>query len=335
LRVGPLPHLPLTFLYYAPFAGLPPAWGFGLWSLLNLGLALHVVWGLARRFTAVRTWVVASFALGFLPLVYAIFMGQPVVLLLFAFARAYRNWESERDFSAGLWAGLLVLKVQYLPFLVLVLIYKRRFASLAGIALTAAVIVLASLAVWAPTGCAAYLATLKSVSTFHPAQPLICPEQMINWRALVVTLSPRGLTESQGKVITLLLTVVTASALVPIWRGQWEPTGPRFPIQMLAVLLVTMLGTFHNHVHGAALLLVPGMALLARGGGPPPLPLLLKLGWLVPTLDFLLFHHAERSAMLLLGIMATTLMAIVLSTRSETIPGAVSAWPKTVAEPTV
>jgi hypothetical protein len=236
--------------------------------------------------------------------------------MLFAFDRAYRAWERGRDFEAGLWSGVLFLKVQYLPVLVLVLACKRRWPSLVGIAITSLLIALASFAVFDERVTAAYMESLRSVSGFREVHPLVSPRQMINWRGVLDSALPWWVSEAQAKGLTLLLSALTACSLAAVWRGRWDPTGPKFPMQMLATLLVTMVATFHNHIHGATLLLVPGMALWARGGGPSPLPSLLRLGLFAPILFFTLQRHAEPVAFLSFGLMLTTLGAIVWAARS-------------------
>ncbi len=106
-------------------------------------------------------------------------------------------------------------------------------------------------------------------------------------------------------------------SLVVVWQGPWDPAGPKFPIQMLATLLVTMLASYHNHIHGAALLVVPGMALWARGGGPSPLPLILRLGLVAGIFMFTLRFRLEEIALAFFGLMLTTLGAIVWTIRAE------------------
>jgi hypothetical protein len=58
------------------------------------------------------------------------------------------------------------------------------------------------------------------------------------------------------------------------------------------------------------------MALWARGGGPSPLPSLLRRGLFAPTLLFALHRQAEPVAILSFGLMLTTLGAIVWAARS-------------------
>ena len=94
--------------------------------------------------------------------------------------------------------------------------------------------------------------------------------------------------ETTGLGLTAALTLVTFCTLPLIWRGPWEPRSPHFARRFLATLCVAMLTSFHNHVYGAALLLVPGMALLAGNTAGKPLQILLRVGLYAPPLLFLL-----------------------------------------------
>jgi hypothetical protein len=311
LRIGPTPYLPLTFLLYAPFAGRAPHWGYLLWAALNLILAAVVVRGLAARSPREERWTLMALALCYFPLVDTIWAGQTLVLMLLALERAYRAWERSRDFEAGLWSGALVLKFQYLPFLVLVLAYKRRWRSLAGIAMVSLLVMLGSFLIFGERVTAAYIESLRSVAGFREVPPMVDPQQMINWRGFLVNFLPLWITEAQGTGLTLVLSALTACSLAVVWKGPWEPAGPRFPLQMLATWLVTMLATYHNHIYGASLLLVPAMVLWARGGGRSPLPLLLALGLFAPVLALAANCLVETVAVLFFGLMLTTLATIV------------------------
>ncbi len=312
LKVGPLPYPAPAFLLYAPFLAFRPPVGFLLWAVFHFALAVHVVRALTVRLPG-RSWPLTALVLSFFPLVYTLFVGQPVVVLLFAFFRAYRGWEDGHDFRAGLWCGVLLLKVQYPLVLILVLLYKRRWRSLAGFAATGAVIALTSLAAFGVRGVAAHLATIRSMSGFRSGHAIIYPQQMINWRGLLVNVLPAGVPDPVSTVLTLILSALTVATLLVIWRGRWEPTGPDFARRMLATLLVTMLVSFHSHTHGATLLLVPGLALLARDRGHGLLPQLLRLGLFAPTIVFALTFTPEFVSFLFIALMAAALGSIFVS----------------------
>jgi hypothetical protein len=312
LKVGPLPYLAPTFLVYAPFATLAPPVGFALWALVNLLLSAIVVRDGVARFDPCpcpRTVLLLTF----FPLAYAIFVGQPVVVLLFAFWKTYRAFEDGRDWQAGLWASGLLLKVQYPLILGFVLLVKRRWRALGGLAIAGTILVLASLAIYGPEGLWAFARTLRSMSGFRKVHSIVYPEQMINWRGLLVNLLPSGVSEARGTALTLILSVLTASSLIVVWRGRWDPSGPRFASQMLATVLVMLLTAFHSHLHGAALLLVPGLALWGQGSGSKTLRIIILLSVYLPTCLFALRHDPHAIAFLFLALMLAALGVIIAS----------------------
>ena len=79
---------------------------------------------------------------------------------------------------------------------------------------------------------------------------------------------------------------------------------------MLATLIVAMLTGYHNHVHGASLLIVPMLADLARDKKGDPLPPWFLSMMLLPTLGLELYGNLAHAAWCLIGIMAVTYTAI-------------------------
>jgi hypothetical protein len=198
---------------------------------------------------------------------------------------------------------------------------KRRWRALAGLATAAMLIVFSSFVALGPWGTMGYLETLRSMSGFREVHPIIYPHQMINWRGLLVNILPASATEAQGRALTLILAALTASTLPLLWRGRWDGSSPRFPAQMLATMLITMLCSFHNHLHGATLLLIPAVALLGRGGASPPLRLLLGLGFCAPTALFAMTHDPQPVASTMLALMVLILAGQLGSTiREITLP---------------
>ena len=80
---------------------------------------------------------------------------------------------------------------------------------------------------------------------------------------------------------------------------------------MLATLLITVLATYHSHIHGATLLLVPGMALLGRGAAPRAVAWLLRMGVVAPVVVFALVRNPQSVAVLCGGLMVTALIALL------------------------
>jgi hypothetical protein len=102
----------------------------------------------------------------------------------------------------------------------------------------------------------------------------IDPNGMIGWRELVLTFFPH-VAARPSLVLVATLSLLTLALLPLIWRGEWNPSDPRFAAQMTATFAATLLVAYHSQPHGAALLLVPGGLLVARRGGTPAIRKLL------------------------------------------------------------
>jgi hypothetical protein len=310
LQVGPTPYLPIL-LAIAPLTVFDPSVGFVIWSLLNLALAMVVVFGMCRRFPDAN-WTRGALVLCFLPLVYTIWVGQPLVLLLFAFYRGYLALEDRRDLRAGAWLGVLLLKPHYAAVLLLVLVYRRRWRCLLGVALSAAALGAITLALVRPTGVPAYLEMLRYASGFRDVDPVVNPGEMPNWRGLLVNVLPSSITEGQGVFITLALSAATVATLIPIWRGPWQPRAASFPLRMLATMAVTLLVSFHGHIHGAVLLLVPALGVAAGGRGPRIVQRLLRIGLFLPVPFFTFSYMMDVVAFFFLLLMSATVAAVLI-----------------------
>ena len=318
--VLPAPYPPLFFLLLAPLAALGPVVSFSLWTLLNLGLVIGVVWSLSRRFSAPRLQVTATTLAFFFPVFHTLLLGQTAILLLVAFYCAYRSLERGQDLRAGLWAGVLLLKPQYALALLVVLFLKRRWWALAGVAAVGMLLGVSSVALLGWQGLGEYVTSLRSISGFRAVDPGIYPEYMISWRGLLVNVLP-PVSEAEGQALTAALSLATLGLLPLVWQGGWDPRSPRFAGQMLATCAVAMLTSFHNHVYGAVLLLVPGMALAASNHGPRPVHWLLRAGLYAPPLLFLLSGSMTAVALTYVVLFVAGLLLLV---GSQVAP---IAWP--------
>ncbi len=247
------------------------AGGFAAWTVLNLLLYATIVRGLAgsvgRRDPLM---LVAPFA--FLPFLYNVYLGQSAILMAFGLYRAYRAFQSDHEFAAGCWLGLLLLKPQLALIVAMVLLGKRRWTALGGLILCGIGIAASMLALVGINGIRDDLGILRAFSGFRHVPLVVYPQDMINFRGLLVNILPESWSEDQGTAAVLGLFTAMALSLIVVWRGPWDPRVDRFPRQMLATLIVAMFAGFHNHIHGATLLIVPMLATLGRRRDADPLP---------------------------------------------------------------
>jgi glycosyl transferase family 87 len=142
-RVLPFVYPPITAALMAPLAWLTFPAAFLMMTILNLALIIASLWFLIRKLSLTRDqshWLIL-FALCNFGAQAVIFYGQTSALVLFFLTCHVLAQKRSSDVNAGLWAGLLSIKPQYLPIphLVLLLRGKRR-ALLIG-ALTSAVLI--------------------------------------------------------------------------------------------------------------------------------------------------------------------------------------------------
>jgi len=309
LNVAPPVYPPAFFLLFVPLAALPPLAGWIAWTVANLLAALVAIRRLTRGSPLASWWWPAAL-LGFAPLATGLRYGQPSGLLLAALAEALLAFRAGRELRAGLCVGLLLLKPQYAVFLLAALVWQRRGLALAGAAAAGGAIALISLLLLGPAGIAPYAAALRDAAAFRPppAAAAHAPGDMISWRGLLFNLWPAA-TAWQGEALSLALSAATAASLPLIWRGPWEPPAPAFARRLLATMLVTMLASFHNHLHGAALLLAPAL-LVARDGTTRLERGLLLAGLVVPAIAASVLNDAALASEIMAALILSLLLAL-------------------------
>jgi hypothetical protein len=270
LEVLPGPYPPIVILLLAPTTLLPAYWAFAGWVAIDLAALGYIAWHLAQRFPGHK--VLAFLApVSFYPLTEALILGQPTVLLMFALFRGYLSLERGRDFRAGLWLGILLIKPQFALVLGLVLLFNHRWKSVLGFAMVGVIIAASSIVLLGGAGIQAYVSVFSMFSGFRLTPPGVLPELGITWHAFLLNILPDSVSESQGRLLTVLISILTLALLPIVWRGTWDTTNPRFAIQVFASMVITMLVAYHNHVHGATMLVVPAGFVLASRAATRPL----------------------------------------------------------------
>src|SRR6266566_7173360 len=126
-----------------PFTALPYEVAYWAWSAFLLA-ALVAIWWLAAPGPGRMRIIFLAAALGWLPVIYGLQLGQPGLFVALGVAAAYALLRSGRPLESGLALGLTVLKPQ-LGFLVPVaLLVGGRYRAFAGAAIAIGLLVLAS-----------------------------------------------------------------------------------------------------------------------------------------------------------------------------------------------
>ena len=143
-----------------PFTSLPYEVGYWVWSALLL-VSLALTWYLVAPGRGRVRVVHLVAALGWLPVIYGLQLGQPGLFVALGVAGSYALLQGGCPFLAGLALGVLALKPQ-LGFLVpAALLVSGRYRAFAGAAVSLAVLAALSAIAVGPDGIAAYQARLS------------------------------------------------------------------------------------------------------------------------------------------------------------------------------
>jgi glycosyl transferase family 87 len=138
-----------------PFTPLPYEVGYWAWSGLLL-VALALTWYLAAPGRGPARLIHLVAAIGWLPVIYGLQLGQPGLFVAFGVAGSYALLRTGRPFLAGLALGVLALKPQ-LGFLIpIAFLVSGRYRAFAGAAVALAVLAALSAIAVGPDGISAY-----------------------------------------------------------------------------------------------------------------------------------------------------------------------------------
>lgn len=246
-------------LKYLSLINLP--YSFVLWTILNLiGFILYLRY-FARKttghFPPIR--ITLMFLLSF-PVFRNFFMGQVNLWLMICAGEFIRAFLDKKPLKAGVWLGGWLLKPQLLFLILPYLIIRKKYKSLAGFAMSAAVIGLASLGLVGVAG----IQNLKEILFGSAAGATASfPFVMMNWRMLGSNINYFFAT-NLGWIIIIFGTLITTIIALIVFGRRTETNKTQQVIALLGVLAATCATTWHAHIHMALILIPPMLYLLMQ-----------------------------------------------------------------------
>src|SRR5712692_9905867 len=149
---------PLAWLI-TPLTLLPYQVAYWMWSVL-VG-ALVLAWHLAAPGSGRARVIFLVAAFGWLPVIYALQLGQPVLLVAAGVAACYALLKRGRDVEAGAVLGVLVFKPQLALLVPVVLLVSGRWRAFASSVVVLAAITAASVVALGPSGAIDYVDRLN------------------------------------------------------------------------------------------------------------------------------------------------------------------------------
>ncbi len=258
LRNRALPYLrpPFEALIFLPLSYLPYVRAYEVWgglSVLLVGLTAALLRSRIPDRPAIPWWIYYPAYFSYWPIAYGFALGQDCSLFLFLFALVMICLHEGRDFLAGCFLGLALIKFQLVVPLLFVLLLKRQFRALAGFSFVGTLLTGVGLAVVGWEGLKAYPAYLWRLN-HTPAAAGIFPSMMPSLRGLV-----QGWIDPMHSSRILDLITGLLSLAVLSWAArQWHTTAPRqskiYRAGVATVFLATLLAGYHAFSYDLSLL---------------------------------------------------------------------------------
>ncbi|MCU1310625.1 MAG: hypothetical protein JWO20_1750 [Candidatus Angelobacter sp.] len=239
-------------LIFVPLSFLPLNFAYSVWTAINLLLLLATIRALKRELQIeAGDWPLFA-ALLFPPTAACLLHGQLSLLLLFLYAHAFIQMRRGNMLIAGILIGLVALKFQLMLAFAAILIVRRAWAAIAGIACGALIVAALSAAVSGFHQLLSYPGYIRSMA-YHPH--VAFTSSMVNIRGFIELCIHRE--PFIPLVVAISLLVIGFS--VAFWRD----TTTGFSLAIIA----TVLTAYHAYLQDLVLLLLP-IAVLLRHWQP-------------------------------------------------------------------
>lgn len=330
----PYPYAPFVAVLNAPLASLPPLTAMAIWNIMNIvcmaaGLMLILsVLPLERR----TRYLLLLGGLTCFPFIVNLEQGQSSGVIMLGIAAGIAMLRRGEDMAAGAAFGLLLLKVQWLPFIALALLFKGRWRAFAGLGATGFALLLLSLLTMGTGWIPGFLDMLQRAQRFDPALALTpwASHSLTGQLASLFFGSQESVNAAGNEAIrniTLVATLLAAALVAWAWRGRWRPGTPQWDGAMSLTILASAFTNLQLNTHDLCLLVVPaalGAAHFRASAGQESLGKvwvgLVLAVYLATSLAFpLLLSMPLRLTPLLIGLMIVALIVGLLRSRPSTL----------------
>ena len=209
------------------------------------------------QITEEPNWIILG-SLSSMALFFTFFFGQINVLLYISLGEFLLFVQKRRDFRAGLFLAIWLIKPQTLIFILPWLLVTRRFRILTGFGVGSLIILISSTLIaggnWFMIWINLLLLYPKGLATTNPLA-------MMNWRSLALNLEP-VIPPFFAWGIAIAGMMLTTFWMIKTWKNRSNES--QFALALLCTYAATCAVTWHAHIHMALPLLAPILVLLAN-----------------------------------------------------------------------
>lgn len=292
----PFLNPPFAALPFALLSFLPLGKSYLVWLFLNLVLLVFFLKSILKLIRSLPQFLQALtivLILLFLPLLNGLMLGQFSLLLAFSVSQAYFALKSDKNFSAGLWLSLLLIRPHLVIVPALALLAGRRFRAFLGLILGSSILFLISLLLVGLDGLFGYINLLTAAFSWGDAHT-VHPQLEPTWRGFLQTLTNSDYV-GDIQVWWIVGVVFAVGILVWVWsryqgfstsvslrgaaatkqslaeiatprqvgtRNDKRSAGHDFDLSFALMIIVMIFVSPHTNYHDLTLFIVPGVLIV-------------------------------------------------------------------------
>lgn len=237
---------PLLSYLFLPLSRLSFTWAGWVWSTLSLSLLLVVA---LHSFDVSQDakGLCIAIILAFPPTWQLFLFGQNSILIVLAFGGAYYAWTRKRVVLAGMVLGLLSMKPQFMPLVVVVALYSREWKLLVGMTGSVAIQLAITIVLFGLEAVRMYGRSLVTMALLTTAAE---PKPYLQHSIRVMTSS---LPAQWGTLVLVLASCLIVGLVLYVWRQTSD-----LRVRMGVLVLGTVLINPHLYIYDAVVLLLAG-----------------------------------------------------------------------------
>jgi hypothetical protein len=257
---GLLPFLnpPFFALVFSPLSLLPLNTAFIVWTLVQLGLLLWLIYLLTHLFIdwdKQERLILTLTILAFWPLAITILLGQVSLFILICIVQMYTAMNNSKQVHAGFWLALMMVKPQTVLIPGMITLNKRYWRVAVIAAITFITLVLFSSIFLGFKPWIQYAQLLPTMSNYFGKYGFY-PEIQYTLRGILSTI----LGYSQVNIINIISYVFLLTGMVIVmflWLHDIPPNSPRFKLRFAFIMTLSIFLSLHLYTHDSLILVLP------------------------------------------------------------------------------
>lgn len=254
----PFLYPPFVALFLSVLSALPLNIAYCVWSLIQFGLLIWLIFLLNRIFSdwSKRERVVLSITLlAFWPLAITFIIGQFSLITLFCLCQMYLAMKSLKTTKAGFWLGLLMIKPQTILFPGMITINKR-FWRIAGTAVIIFLILVAFSSIF--LGFKPWIDYVRLIPTMntHYGDYGFYPIIEYTLKGMLSNL----LGYAQGNLVSIISVIFLVLGMLVtlyLWVPDMSSNGLKFKLQFAIMATLSVFLSLHAYPHDSLVLVLP------------------------------------------------------------------------------